>query len=161
MTLLMDHAHTLFLLFFSAGALLVLDIHYIGVSAILVYGHNLASLRETVLDTLIVGEIRSDCFGGEGVRYIRKAEGAFDSVVALTTQHLQIGRRLISYHYQICIDDIDKVDLVSKDRWTIVVHATGEGKPCEIQISIRAWTHAKDRAVENFADMLMKLTQKR
>jgi hypothetical protein len=160
MNFLEEYAHTLFVLFVLAGTVIIIDIHYIGVSAILIYRHNAASLSERVLAILHVGTIESDCFEVGGIRLIRKAGGPFDSILALTARHLQIGRRLLSYHYQVELDEIDRVDLLAKDRWTLVVHLGRRGKPCELRISIPTWTYAQDRTVESFADRLTTLVHK-
>ena len=154
-TFLSDHGHTIFVLLFLAIVLIVLDIHYIGVSAILAYGHNVASPREKVLDTLLVGAIRSNCFGSEPMRYLYKGTGAFDSIVAVTTRHLQIGRRLLSYHYQVDLDDIDKVDFRSGGTHIISVYVARKGGRCEIHIEIPVWSRRVDRVTRHFVNTLI------
>lgn len=159
---LSDQALALFVLFLFVNAIIVIDIHYIGISAILFYGHPRASFNERVLATISVGAIRSNCFGSERIQLIRPPEGAFDSLVAITVDHLQIGRRLLSYHYQVNLRDIEKVDFLGGKESTYVmkIYLARGGKCCEIHVDLPVWSHKKDLSVRSFVNTLVTRVQK-
>lgn len=108
----------------SIGGLFVgIDTYFIGVIPLLFLKHkSLRNLKNAIACSAYVHALKTDCFSdNQQPELITRFSQEFDSTIAIAGNYLLIGKRLLSYHYKISLEQVDKIDISFQNKFLSMI----------------------------------------
>jgi len=122
----------------------IVDINFIGLFSNIFLRHPwLVTIKERIIFSIHVNDIKSNCFSEDKEKItITHSYTYFDSHVILTKSHLLLGKRFFTYHYKVCLKDIDSIkhEVALKWRHKLKLLMVSETGNCELLITYHALT---------------------